>query len=219
MGVLEPPHPAQPWGAGGLTVPLNVQADVGAGRDGRVGGNDTVVLLEGCSNEVLLRVRQELPREQHWEQGHHLVAARDLRRGERGKHRGAEWGQGQLGVHRAGSMPSLQQGGCHLPVFDVSRCPPVTLPVTPACPGHLTEPLVGVVGKTPSSQHTSNWMWHFKDRDQVRLALLCRMRIWLPTEFSGQLRDRFTSVMGELQNHKTPLSQHSTPTRDVGLCF
>lgn len=68
------------------------------------------------------------------------------------------------------------------------------------------------MGKTRSSQHTSKWMWHFKERDQVKLALLCRMRIWLPADFSGHLRDRFTSVMGELQNHKTLPSQHSIPT-------
>lgn len=135
-------------------------------------------------------------------------------RRKRGKQRGAKWRQGQAGGAQGRVHPTnegLQQGGCHLPMPNVSRCPPATLPMTPASPGHLADPLVGVVGKTNSSQCTSKWMWHFKERDQVKLALLCRMSIW-SAEFSGHLRDRFTSVMGELQNHKTPPSQHSIPT-------
>lgn len=122
------------------------------------------------------------------------------------------------------SYESLQQGGCHFPMSNVSKCPPATLPMPPASPGHLADPLVGVVGKTHSPQPTSKWMWHFKKRDQVKLALLCRTSIWLPTEFSGQFRDTFTSLMGELQNHKIslfsiPHQQVPHPTQDVGLCL
>lgn len=63
---------------------------------------------------------------------------------------------------------------------NVSSCPPATFPMIPASPGHLADALVGVVRKTHSSQHTSNWMLHIEERDQVKLALLCRMSIWLP---------------------------------------
>lgn len=108
------------------------------------------------------------------------------------------------------SNEGLQQGGCHLPVSDASRCPPATFPMTPASPGHLGDPLVGMVRKIHSSQHTSNWMLHSTERCQVKLALLCRMSIWSPTEFEGHFSFRFTSVMGELQNHKTPFSTFHT---------
>lgn len=122
------------------------------------------------------------------------------------------------------SNEGLQQGISHLPMSNVSRCPPATFPMTPASPGHLGDPLMGVVRKTHSSQHTSNWMLHSKKRRQVKFALLCRMSIWSPTEFEGHFRSSFTSVMGELQNHKIPLLSipyqlvpHST--WDLGLCL
>lgn len=71
------PHPSQSWGAGGLTMPKNLHADLGAGRDGGVGGNDAAVLLKGFSDEVLLCVRQVLPT-QHLPSKGHEVIPRDL---------------------------------------------------------------------------------------------------------------------------------------------
>lgn len=61
-------------------------------------------------------------------------------------------------------------------------------------------------------------MWQlFGERIQVKLARLWRMRMWLPVAGSGQLRDRFTSVTGELQEHETPSSLSPSLRRARGL--
>lgn len=83
------------------------------------------------------------------------------------------------------------------PMSPGALLPPPPMPPTP---------LAGVVvGAHIPLSPTRNWIWQLlTERAQVRLARLCRMRIWLLTALSGQLRDRFTSVTGKLQNHETP---------------
>lgn len=120
---------------------------------------------------------------------------------------GTERGQGQLGMLMArtasGFIPikeGLQQGGCHLPMPNVPRGPPVTLPMPLTSLGHLAAPLVGMGGHTHIPLNpTKNWMWQLlTEMNQVRLARLCRMRNCLLAGLSGQFRDTFTSVMVEL---------------------
>lgn len=197
---------------------LDLQGDAGADGDGGVGGDDAVVLLEGFGDQALLRVGQQLPAEEVREEGRDLVGARDLW----GWHRGGLAGPGasgceqppRSGPHRGGDGLwgiTAQRGGCRVPVLvSPGRCP--LLPA-PSPRGLFATPFPGPArGRWWGGGRTRNWMWQpLSERNQVRLARLWRMRIWLLTTLSGQLRDRFTSVTGELQEHETPssLSSHS----------